>query len=172
VHVCACLRTAGHPPKHPECATLSTTKRWTSCHRSRSAERRPVASGRKRSAYTGAERYPRARRPGWWLGARTSLVVATRVWSPSTRDRAPRSLPGRQHTAAGEREVRKALRKYSLKYQLHRGADLFKRSYTYLRGHPAVLLTMKKRSSPTEPNLKSPWLPGRGLVVLQRGGPR
>ena len=42
-------------------------------------------------------------------------------------------FPGWQHTAAGEREVRKALRKSLLKYQLHQDADLFERSYVYIR---------------------------------------
>jgi len=42
-------------------------------------------------------------------------------------------FPGWQHTAAGEREVKKALRKSLLKYQLHQDADLFERSFVYIR---------------------------------------
>jgi type I restriction enzyme R subunit len=42
-------------------------------------------------------------------------------------------FPGWQHTAAGEREVRKALRQSLLKVQLHKDADLFERAYGYIR---------------------------------------
>lgn len=42
-------------------------------------------------------------------------------------------FPGWQQTAAGEREVKKALRKSLLKYQLHQDADLFERAYGYIR---------------------------------------
>jgi len=42
-------------------------------------------------------------------------------------------FPGWQHTAAGEREVRKVLRKSLLKYHLHQDADLFERAYGYIR---------------------------------------
>lgn len=42
-------------------------------------------------------------------------------------------FPGWQHTAAGEREVKKALRKSLLKYQLHQDTDLFDRAYGYIR---------------------------------------
>ena len=42
-------------------------------------------------------------------------------------------FPGWQSTAAGEREVKKALRKGLLKYQLHQDADLFERAYGYIR---------------------------------------
>ena len=42
-------------------------------------------------------------------------------------------FPGWQSTAAGEREVKKALRKSLLKYQLHQDADLFDRAYGYIR---------------------------------------
>lgn len=42
-------------------------------------------------------------------------------------------FPGWQQTAAGEREVKKALRKSLLKYQLHQDADLFERAYAYIR---------------------------------------
>jgi type I restriction enzyme R subunit len=42
-------------------------------------------------------------------------------------------FPGWQTTAAGEREVKKALRKSLLKYQLHQDADLFDRAYGYIR---------------------------------------
>jgi type I restriction enzyme R subunit len=42
-------------------------------------------------------------------------------------------FPGWQQTTAGEREVRKALRRTLLKYQLHRDQDLFDRAYGYIR---------------------------------------
>ncbi len=42
-------------------------------------------------------------------------------------------FPGWQHTAAGEREVKKALRKSLLKYQLHQDTDLFDRAYGYIK---------------------------------------
>ena len=40
---------------------------------------------------------------------------------------------GWQQTAAGEREVRQALRKSLLKYQLHQDAELFDRAYGYVK---------------------------------------
>jgi type I restriction enzyme R subunit len=42
-------------------------------------------------------------------------------------------FPGWQQTAAGEREVRKALRKSLLKYQLHHDVDLFEKAYGYVK---------------------------------------
>lgn len=39
---------------------------------------------------------------------------------------------GWQNTHAGEREVRKALRKTLLKYRLHQDAELFERAYGYI----------------------------------------
>jgi len=42
-------------------------------------------------------------------------------------------FPGWQQTAAGEREVKKALRKSLLKYQLHQDVELFERAYGYIR---------------------------------------
>ncbi len=42
-------------------------------------------------------------------------------------------FPGWQQTAAGEREVKKALRKSLLKYQLHKDAELFEKAYGYVR---------------------------------------
>lgn len=42
-------------------------------------------------------------------------------------------FPGWQQTAAGEREVRKALRKSLLKYQMHQDVELFERAYGYVR---------------------------------------
>lgn len=42
-------------------------------------------------------------------------------------------FPGWQTTAAGEREVKKALRKSLLKYQLHQDVDLFERAYGYIK---------------------------------------
>jgi len=41
-------------------------------------------------------------------------------------------FPGWQHTEAGEREVKKALRRSLLKYQLHTDQDLFDRAYAYI----------------------------------------
>ena len=42
-------------------------------------------------------------------------------------------FPGWQQTAAGEREVKKALRRTLLKYHLHQDTDLFERAYGYIR---------------------------------------
>jgi type I restriction enzyme, R subunit len=42
-------------------------------------------------------------------------------------------FPGWQQTAAGEREVKKALRKSLLKYQLHQDTDLFEKAYGYVK---------------------------------------
>jgi type I restriction enzyme R subunit len=41
-------------------------------------------------------------------------------------------FPGWQQTSAGEREVKKALRKSLLKYQLHQDVELFERAYGYV----------------------------------------
>jgi type I restriction enzyme, R subunit len=42
-------------------------------------------------------------------------------------------FPGWQDSAAGEKEVAKALRRALLKYQLHKDQDLFDRAYSYIR---------------------------------------
>lgn len=42
-------------------------------------------------------------------------------------------FPGWQQTAAGEREVKKALRKSLLKYQLHQNTELFDKAYGYVK---------------------------------------
>jgi type I restriction enzyme R subunit len=42
-------------------------------------------------------------------------------------------FPGWQQTSAGEREVKKALRKCLLKYQLHQEQELFDKAYGYVR---------------------------------------
>ncbi|MBK9368087.1 MAG: HsdR family type I site-specific deoxyribonuclease [Deltaproteobacteria bacterium] len=42
-------------------------------------------------------------------------------------------FPGWQHTSQGEREVKKALRKTLLGFQLHQDAELFERAYEYVR---------------------------------------
>ena len=42
-------------------------------------------------------------------------------------------FPGWQQTAAGERELQKALRRSLLKYKLHSDQDLFDRAYGYIR---------------------------------------
>ena len=41
-------------------------------------------------------------------------------------------FPGWQQTIAGEREVKKALRRTLLKYKLHEEEDLFDRAYAYI----------------------------------------
>jgi type I restriction enzyme R subunit len=40
---------------------------------------------------------------------------------------------GWQQTSAGEREVKKALRKTLLKYQLHQDDSLFEKAYGYIK---------------------------------------
>jgi hypothetical protein len=42
-------------------------------------------------------------------------------------------FPGWQNTAAGERQVKKALRRGLLEYQLHQDVELFDRAYGYIR---------------------------------------
>jgi type I restriction enzyme R subunit len=42
-------------------------------------------------------------------------------------------FPGWQQTTAGEREVKQALRKTLLKYQLHQDLDLFDKAYGYIK---------------------------------------
>ena len=42
-------------------------------------------------------------------------------------------FPGWQDTLAGEREIKKALRKSLFKYKLHADEDLFERAYSYIR---------------------------------------
>ena len=42
-------------------------------------------------------------------------------------------FPGWQDTSAGEREVKKALRKTLFKYKLHQDADLFTKAYGYIK---------------------------------------
>src|SRR5688500_15164339 len=42
-------------------------------------------------------------------------------------------FPGWQDTQAGEREVKKALRKALFKYKLHADEELFKKAYSYIR---------------------------------------
>ena len=42
-------------------------------------------------------------------------------------------FPGWQDTLAGEREIKKALRKALFKYKLHADEDLFEKAYTYIR---------------------------------------
>jgi type I restriction enzyme, R subunit len=42
-------------------------------------------------------------------------------------------FPGWQQTSAGEREVKKALRKTLLKYQLHQDDSVFEKAYGYVR---------------------------------------
>ena len=40
---------------------------------------------------------------------------------------------GWQNTSAGEREVKRALRRSLLKFKLHQDADLFEKAYGYVR---------------------------------------
>ena len=42
-------------------------------------------------------------------------------------------FPGWQSTSAGEREVKQALRRTLLKYQLHKDQELFDKAYGYIR---------------------------------------
>jgi type I restriction enzyme R subunit len=42
-------------------------------------------------------------------------------------------FPGWQQTSAGEREVKRALRKKLFKYQLHQDTELFDKAYGYIR---------------------------------------
>lgn len=42
-------------------------------------------------------------------------------------------FPGWQDRLAGQREVKKALRKTLLKYQLHLDQELFEKAYSYIR---------------------------------------
>jgi len=42
-------------------------------------------------------------------------------------------FPGWQKTSAGEREVKRALRKTLFKYQLHQDTELFEKAYSYIR---------------------------------------
>jgi type I restriction enzyme, R subunit len=42
-------------------------------------------------------------------------------------------FPGWQHTSAGEREVKKALRKTLFKYKLHAEEELFEKAYRYIK---------------------------------------
>ena len=42
-------------------------------------------------------------------------------------------VPGWQGTQAGEREVKKALRKALFKYKLHANEELFEKAYNYIR---------------------------------------
>jgi type I restriction enzyme R subunit len=42
-------------------------------------------------------------------------------------------FPGWQQTSAGEREVKRALRKTLFKYQLHQDTELFEKAYSYIR---------------------------------------
>ena len=42
-------------------------------------------------------------------------------------------FPGWQNTQAGERHVKRALRKALFKYQLHADEELFEKAYTYIR---------------------------------------
>ena len=47
-------------------------------------------------------------------------------------------FPGWSRTSAGEREVKKALRRALLKYQLHHDGELFDRAYEYIKTYYAI----------------------------------
>jgi type I restriction enzyme R subunit len=63
---------------------------------------------------------------------KTPVIVANVVKAIDEIVRLVR-FPGWQHTSAGEREVKKALRKALLVFQLHQDAELFERAYQYVR---------------------------------------
>lgn len=42
-------------------------------------------------------------------------------------------FPGWQQTASGKRELKKALRRSLLKYQLHQDTELFERAFCFVR---------------------------------------
>jgi type I restriction enzyme, R subunit len=42
-------------------------------------------------------------------------------------------FPGWQNTLAGERQIKKALRKSLFKYKLHADEELFEKAYSYIR---------------------------------------
>ena len=42
-------------------------------------------------------------------------------------------FPGWQQTSGGERDIKRALRKTLLKYQLHQDTELFEKAYSYIR---------------------------------------
>lgn len=46
---------------------------------------------------------------------------------------AQKGFPGWQQTSAGEREVKKALRKTLFKYKLHADTELFEKAYGYIK---------------------------------------
>jgi hypothetical protein len=58
------------------------------------------------------------------------------------------ALPRLADTSAGEREVKKALRKSLLKYQLHQDAELFERAYGYIRQYAAPGLRHDQAGGP------------------------
>mgnify|MGYP002777901806 FL=1 len=63
---------------------------------------------------------------------KTPVIVANVVKAIDEIVRLVR-FPGWQHTSAGEREVKKALRKTLLGFQLHQDTELFDRAYGYIR---------------------------------------
>jgi type I restriction enzyme, R subunit len=64
-------------------------------------------------------------------GSKTPVVVERIVADIDAIVKVVR-FPGWQQTIAGEREVKLALRKTLLKYQLHQEQDLFDRAYAYI----------------------------------------
>ncbi len=68
-------------------------------------------------------------RPPGTMRRRSSSSASSRT---STRSFARSGSPAGRHTDAGEREVKKALRRTLLKYKLHNDQDLFDRAYGYI----------------------------------------
>ena len=75
-----------------------------------------------------ADSFPRGNSAHLWA-TRDGAVAAPMLVPLQER------LPGRQQTSAGEREVKKALCKTPLKYQLHTNGEPFERAYGYIRQH-------------------------------------
>jgi type I restriction enzyme R subunit len=63
---------------------------------------------------------------------KTPLIVSAIVKDIDDNVKVVRFV-GWQRTIAGEREVKQALRKVLLKYQLHRDQELYARAYGYIR---------------------------------------
>lgn len=65
-------------------------------------------------------------------GAQSPIIVATIVKNIDEIVRLVR-FPGWQNTSAGEREVRKALRKTLFDVKLHGDGELFEKAYGYVK---------------------------------------
>ena len=60
-------------------------------------------------------------------------IIVERVVADIDEIVRPVRFPGWQGTLAGEREVKKALRKALFKYKLHQDEELFEKSFQYIR---------------------------------------